>query len=465
MNSIGAVQQQWAFGRWSQVAQSTSTAVAATSSSSPRGGAQGAFRALSEAVLKAVGGSSTSQDTSFDGLAKALRDALAAGDGSQASVDGLLKKISDALGSVRDSLVASGVSERDANRAVAAFQEKLADSVEALSKQISSAPPAAVAPAPAAPVSTTPATASDSSSDGTSNVAATTDAAGAVASAFSARWTVDQKLGIRLITQEGDVVRIKLRQSEGLQASAAQRGADAYASVSSYSRSRFSISVQGSLNQDELDAISDVLDQVDDIASEFYSGDAAAAFADASALSFDPAVLAKVGLKMSQTTSLRVSGVSIGAPAPTPPAPTSPPATPSEPATTPVAAPTTAGDLPSDPTVPVDATASVAPTTADAPATDAVPATTADAAAPTAGTTPSSTTSAADAVRTSVLDFIRNLLDTLGTPTTAGRVTITARAKLELAVVAIGAAAPQPTASQKAATDLLGATVAQVKDA
>lgn len=456
MNSIGTV-QGWAFGRWTQVSQA-STAVAAGTPHAGRSG-RGAFDTLADAVLKAVGSTDSAKapDRSFDGLALALRDALASGDGSQSTVDGVLKKISDALGTARSALVAGGLSERDADRAIAAFQEKLADSVGALASRITAQAPATSTPAPAP-------TATSSDASNTTNAPATGDAAGIVASATRATWSVDQKLGVKLVTQEGDVVRIRLRQSEGFDASAAQRGAAAYAAVSSYSSSRFTIDVQGSLSQGELDAISGVLGQVDKIASEFYSGDVAAAFADASSLDYDPAVLARVGLKMSQTQSLRVSSVAIGAPATATPVPASPaaPAIPTIPT----------APAPSDPIAPVDSTTESASGSGTAAATAAATdetapaATTATTAAETpATTTPSAPASGAEAIQKSVLGFIRDLIQSLGSTTTSGRVTITARAKLELAVVAIDGARVQSSTSEKAATGLLGATVAKLTDA
>jgi hypothetical protein len=445
MNSIGTV-QGWAFGRWTQVARPPA-GVQPDVPATVGGGARSAFDTLADAVTRGLGvDGKGSGDRSFDGLALALRDALAAGDGSSGAVDGLLKKVSDALGTARSTLIANGLSERDADRAIAAFQSKLADAVESLSAKIQ-AGGAAQAPATETPTPA-PAPTTDASAP----------AVAASASAFKASWSVDQKLGIRLVTQEGDVVRIRLRQSEGLEASAAQRGANAYASVSAYTKSRFSIDVQGSLSDTELKAISDVLGQVDRIASEFYSGDASAAFADAASLNFDPAVLAKVGLKMSQTQSLRISNVVIGPVAAPAPAPVSAPA----PSPVPLPAPQPA---------PVEATA--APTN-DVPEGTLAPTTdSAVAAEPTLTSTPVSTASTAaaptvsptDAVRKSVLDFIRDLLDTLGTTTQAGRITITARAKLELAVVAIDGARSPSALAEQAATGLLAGTVAKLRDA
>jgi hypothetical protein len=452
MNSIGTV-QGWAFGRWAQVARPPAAAPADVPAT-VGGSARSAFDTLADAVIRSLGGDGAGAgDRSFDGLALALRDALAAGDGSTGAVDGLLKKVSDALGTARSTLIANGLSERDADRAIAGFQSKLADAVESLSAKIqagSAAPvPAAETPAPAAAPTPDP------------------SASAAAASAFEASWSVDQKLGIRLVTQEGDVVRIRLRQSEGLEAGAAQRGASAYASVSAYTKSRFSIDVQGSLSETEIKAISDVLDQVDRIASAFYSGDAGAAFADAASLSFDPAVLAKVGLKMSQTQSLRISNVVIGpgaapapsavsAPAPSPvplPSPVPPPST--------VDAATASSDANADGTLAptADSTVAAEPAATTAPGTPASSATAA------AATPAAPTVSSVDAVRKSVLDFMRDLLDTLGTTTRAGRVTITARAKLELAVVAIDGARSPSAPSEQAATGLLAGTVANLRDA
>jgi hypothetical protein len=173
--------------------------------------------------------------------------------------------------------------------------------------------------------------------------------------------------------------------------------------------------VQGSLNADELKAVNDVLGQVNTLATQFFAGNLAQAFASAATLGVDPTEIAGLALHLSERTSLVLASVGEGGTAPAAGPAATPSATPVDPATT------------------VPATGA-----ADASASDATPAATTSVAAPPAAT------SAAGGGSASLFDYLQQVLDAIGTSTTSGSVTFSARAKLELLASAVGAASITP---------------------
>jgi hypothetical protein len=282
-------------------------------------------------------------------------------------------------------------------------------------------------PVPPAPSPTPPGTEPLPVGTTAPTAAAPAAAASSGYTASAASYSFDLKAGLRLVTQEGDVVRIRLRQSEGFEARSASTGAAAYAEVSSYTRSRFSIDVQGALSEEELTAISGVLGQVDALTRSFYSGDVAAAFADGAALDFDPAVLADVAVRVTQTEQIRVAVASSTLSGPSVAAPTVAMAPEAEPMPAPARLPASDGEAAAAPS------ASVAPRTADP--------------------------------RGTIVGFLSELVGTLGEVTQAGRLTLSARAKLDLAVLAIDGARAPAAPEEQAAASLLGAVVARTQDA
>lgn len=112
---------------------------------------------------------------------------------------------------------------------------------------------------------------------------------------------LEQRSTIRIRTQEGDIVRLDLKRSDRLAAEdiavSNERVFATRTDVAVSSRSRFSLSVRGELNEAEFTAIQGVFAQAEAIADEFFGGDLAAAFGLASSLEFDTGQLARVNLR------------------------------------------------------------------------------------------------------------------------------------------------------------------------
>lgn len=106
---------------------------------------------------------------------------------------------------------------------------------------------------------------------------------------------------IRIRTQEGDTVKIRLRNVERFSATDSSRsGPDGTATstrVDASQSRRVSFTVDGDINNDERAAIEDVLAQASEIADEFFGGDIAAAFENAAEFEFDSEQLQRVNLR------------------------------------------------------------------------------------------------------------------------------------------------------------------------
>ncbi len=110
-----------------------------------------------------------------------------------------------------------------------------------------------------------------------------------------------QRSTIRILTQEGDVVRLSLRRADSLSATDVAYS-DGNVSVSATevavsSRSRMMLSVKGDLNEAEFEAIRNVFAQAEAIADEFFGGDIGAAFGVARGFEFDTEQLARVNMR------------------------------------------------------------------------------------------------------------------------------------------------------------------------
>lgn len=149
---------------------------------------------------------------------------------------------------------------------------------------------------------------------------------------------VSQRSAIRIRTQEGDLVTIRLRNVERFSASdAAVSDADGEATRTSVEASQSrsaSFRIEGDLNDAERAAISEVVSQATAIADEFFGGDLSEAFANASAFEFDASQLQRVNLRFRavEQRSVRYAEEIVRAPEPQQPAapagPDLPPAAP-----------------------------------------------------------------------------------------------------------------------------------------
>ena len=106
---------------------------------------------------------------------------------------------------------------------------------------------------------------------------------------------------IRIRTQEGDEVTIRLRNVENFSASdvaTSGPGGEATSTrIEASQSSRVSFSVEGDINEDERIAIGQVVAQATEIADEFFDGDLSFAFETAAAFQFDADQLQRVNLR------------------------------------------------------------------------------------------------------------------------------------------------------------------------
>jgi hypothetical protein len=237
-------------------------------------------------------------------------------------------------------------------------------------------------------------------------------ASGDDSSAATLRYRRSERTALYIETQEGDVVRLKIKVRDAVDATAstATDGDTQLAelSVSARSSVRISFHVEGDLNADELAAIRSVVEQTGTLAEDFFAGDLPAAFAAAQALDIDGSELAKVGLRLSVREHLTYSGPALPRPAPTP--------TPAEPPVATLPAP--AETVEPTPEVAAAPAEEVSPEVTD-PAPALPTAETGAETPPTSAQTPAPTVapvSVAGQALAVIADFVQQLLDTLGAP-------------------------------------------------
>ncbi len=120
---------------------------------------------------------------------------------------------------------------------------------------------------------------------------------------------INQSAEVEIVTKEGDVVKIRLAQSasnsqssvniqkDGLTANAFQS--------SSESSSKFSISVDGNLNEDEQNAVKKLLKQIDSVGQDFFNGNVQDAFNHAQKIGLDSEQLASFSVDLSFDKSVQ----------------------------------------------------------------------------------------------------------------------------------------------------------------
>lgn len=123
---------------------------------------------------------------------------------------------------------------------------------------------------------------------------------------------------LEVTTREGDKLKISIAQASaswsstsasasstrtsGNGGTSTSTSAQASASSGSLQIGGWSVQIEGNLNDDEKAALTDLLGQVQDISSKFYSGDLSGAFDRALALDMNGEQLASMSLNLSQTT-------------------------------------------------------------------------------------------------------------------------------------------------------------------
>lgn len=120
------------------------------------------------------------------------------------------------------------------------------------------------------------------------------------ASVLNIRSKITQNSTIKIRTQEGDFITLKLQNIDALNArDEATFNADGTATetnVNLRNATRVALSVEGDINAEEQAAIDSVISQASTIANEFFDGDIAAAFANAEDFEFDTQQLQRVKL-------------------------------------------------------------------------------------------------------------------------------------------------------------------------
>lgn len=140
------------------------------------------------------------------------------------------------------------------------------------------------------------------------------------ASVLSAETQTKQRSTIRIRTQEGDVIRLSLRNVErmSVEDTSITNGESTLSSteIQVSSRSRMVLRVEGDLNEAEMTAIKSVFAQAEAIADEFFGGDLAAAFDMAAGLEYDTEQLAKVNMRFRERQVTNVAYAVSGTPPP-----------------------------------------------------------------------------------------------------------------------------------------------------
>ncbi len=119
----------------------------------------------------------------------------------------------------------------------------------------------------------------------------------------------------RLKTRDGDEILVAANAVRGSQGSVGTSRAAALATdhqsgragAVSFAGDRFNLQVTGEVDEDELRAIGDLLNQIGELSSAFFAGDIEQAFAMALTIGFDESEIANFSLKLRQETYTKVT--------------------------------------------------------------------------------------------------------------------------------------------------------------
>lgn len=125
--------------------------------------------------------------------------------------------------------------------------------------------------------------------------------------ATTERFSAENSFSLTVQTQDGDNVTIEFSNSQSssqsFAAAASGNGLAASISLANSSSSEFGFSVQGELDEDELGALSDLLNELSGIADDFFSGNIQEAFNTAAEFQLDGAELASLDFTLTQSQS------------------------------------------------------------------------------------------------------------------------------------------------------------------
>lgn len=140
-------------------------------------------------------------------------------------------------------------------------------------------------------------------------IAPTSEAAPTYQTSISAaeRYSKAESFSMDVMTKEGDKVSIRFN-SEASQTASLGAYSDENGSAISYgiernASSNYSFSVEGDLNEEELDALTSLIQDINLIAEDFYSGDVQDAFEQATELEMDKSQLMNLNVTMTQSAS------------------------------------------------------------------------------------------------------------------------------------------------------------------
>ena len=113
-----------------------------------------------------------------------------------------------------------------------------------------------------------------------------------------------QTFSLNIKTRDGDQVTIQYRNQSEQFGSLAQNGQGTSVLWASQESERFNLLVKGDLDEGELEAIENLLKDVDELAEEFYDGDLMTAFEMASELEIDMSELSSMRLRMREVDTV-----------------------------------------------------------------------------------------------------------------------------------------------------------------
>lgn len=131
------------------------------------------------------------------------------------------------------------------------------------------------------------------------------DVEGSTAISAATRYQKAESFSLELQTKEGDKVTVRfgyrLDQTETYQANRSEQQRSSYFELSRQEKSHFQFQVEGNLNEDELDAINNLIRDVGQISNDFFNGDFQQAFDQASEFKLDKSQLASMALHLKRT--------------------------------------------------------------------------------------------------------------------------------------------------------------------
>ena len=383
-------------------------------SGSPREAGRDAERSIQRSLRLGVADAlGLSKGHDLHGLALAIREKLSSAVGADA-VPSVLETINHALDDAAAKLAAQGVSRDEIDAGVARFRGKL---TRELSELAGAGKPE--------------------------------QSPGLEKSAIAAREVVHERFSMDILTAEGDRVSIRFKSLSVTEVAAAKvsngSGSATAVEANVISRGRFKLEVDGDLNEAERAAIGNLLDKVDDIATDFFSGDVQAAFSAAARVALDSSALSAFDLRLSYSRSLAAvqtyaSNAKLAA---EPAAPK-----PVEPVKRPAESQVPAAEIP-QPAAPATA---VTPAVAKSAETEPVNAPASEGTATTAAA--AATTAKAASARETIASFTKDILERLDKDDESDAAKFSLRWKVEFLLKGFGSVAL--TQTEQAAADALG---------